>query len=127
MKYGDFGPAKKEVSDAAGGHENYNVETTIAGNVKMFGIVNEAGTEITSLGMSNSVEVMRWLTKGEVEKLKENRDDFDAPRSVLALLSIPLFLDQNPAYPPQHKWIRIRNQIHTALELEPVPGAGTTY
>ena len=126
MKYGDFGPAKKEVSDAAGGHENYNVETTIAGNVKMFGIVNEAGTEITSLGMSNSVEVMRWLTKGEVEKLKENRDDFDAPRSVLALLWIRLFLDPNPAY-PQLKRIRIQSWIHTALEPEPVPGAGTTY
>ena len=58
------------------------METTIAANVKMYGIVNEAGTEITSWGFSNSLEVMRWLTEEEIEKLRENRDDFDAPRCI---------------------------------------------
>ena len=57
------------------------METTIAGNVKMYGVVNEAGTEITSWGFSNSLEVMRWLNQEEIDRLKEDRDDFMAPRS----------------------------------------------
>ena len=56
------------------------METTIAGNVKMYGVVNEAGTEITSWGFSNSLEVMRWLNQEEIDRLKEDRDDFNAPR-----------------------------------------------
>ena len=56
------------------------METTITANVKIYGVVNEAGTEITSWGFSNSCEVMRWLTKEEIDRLRENRDEFDAPR-----------------------------------------------
>ena len=56
------------------------METTIAGNVKMYGVVNESGTEITSWGFSNSLEVMRWLNQEEIDRLKEDRDDFNAPR-----------------------------------------------
>ena len=56
------------------------METTITDNVKVCGIVNEAGTEITSWGFSNSLEVMRWLTQEQIDKLKQDRDDLDTPR-----------------------------------------------
>ena len=48
--------------------------------VKFHSTLNESGTEITSWGFSNSLEVSRWLSPELLEKIKKNRDDFDAPR-----------------------------------------------
>ena len=79
MKFGDYGPARKEIAEATG-IKNYNLEVTIGQKVKIYSIVNESGTEITSWGFSNSLEVSRWLSAEMLEKVKENRDDFDAPR-----------------------------------------------
>ena len=82
IKFGDFGPAKKEIADAVAGGEDarYNVEIDFAGMFKMNGIVNETGTEIKSWGMTNSVETMTWLSPEDVERRREDRDDFNAPR-----------------------------------------------
>ena len=48
--------------------------------VKINCVVNEGGTEITSWGFSNSVEVSRWLSPEMLEKIKRDRDSFDSPR-----------------------------------------------
>ena len=81
IRWGDFGPAKKEVADAVeGGRTEYNIEIDFAGMVKSYGIVNEAGTVIKSWGMTNSVETLRWLSPDDVERKREDRDDFNAPR-----------------------------------------------
>ena len=79
MRFGDYGPARKEVAEATG-CEVYNIEKTIGQHIKTYGIVNDAGTEITSWGFSNSVEVSRWLSPEELQKLKESRDHIDVPR-----------------------------------------------
>ena len=44
------------------------------------GVVNEAGTMITIWGWTNSVEVIKWLSPDEVEKVKEAREHKDNPR-----------------------------------------------
>ena len=82
IRWGDFGPAKKEVADAVegGGRTEYNIEIDFAGMIKTCGIVNEAGTVIKSWGMTNSVETLRWLSPDDVERRREDRDDFNAPR-----------------------------------------------
>ena len=81
MKFGDFGPARKEVAEAAGA-DNYNLERTIARVIKTYGVINEAGTEVTSWGFTNELEVMRWLSPEDLKKLRDRRDDFNAPRYV---------------------------------------------
>ena len=48
--------------------------------VKIYSVVSECGTEITSWGFSNSVEVSRWLSPEMLEKIKRDRDSFDSPR-----------------------------------------------
>ena len=47
---------------------------------EVFGVVNDAGKEIVVWGLLGSVEKWSWLSPEKVEKLKEDRDDFDAPR-----------------------------------------------
>ena len=79
LKFGNFGPARKEISDVTG-VDHYNMEITYFGVMKVYGFVNETGTVITSWGSSNSVEVMKWLSAQEMEELKEKRDDINAPR-----------------------------------------------
>ena len=70
---------RKEIAEATG-RENYNVEVTMGEKVKINCVVNEGGTEITSWGFSNSVEVSRWLSPEMLEKIKRDRDCFDSPR-----------------------------------------------
>ena len=79
MKYGDFGPARKEVAVATGA-DNYNLERTIARVIRTYGVINEAGTEVTSWGFTNELEVMRWMSPEDLKKLRDARDDFNAPR-----------------------------------------------
>ena len=79
IKFGDFGPARKEIAEATG-DTNYNVEINFAGMVTFNGIVNETGTEITTWGMTNTLEKMKWLSPDEVKERQEDRDDFNAPR-----------------------------------------------
>ena len=79
IKYGDFGVARKEIADATG-VTNCNLELSMEGLGNFPGVVNEAGTMITIWGWTNSVEVMKWLSPDEVEKVKEAREHKDNPR-----------------------------------------------
>ena len=79
IKFGDFGPARKEIAEATG-DKNYNVEINFAGIITFYGIVNETGTEITTWGMTNTLEKMTWLSPDAVKAMQEDRDDFNAPR-----------------------------------------------
>ena len=77
--YGDYGPAKKEIADATGA-SNYNLAFAFGDKVMFHGVVNEEGTEITTWGFSNSVEIMKLLSSEEVERIREDRDPLDEPR-----------------------------------------------
>ena len=44
------------------------------------GVLSADGTEITSWGFSNSVEILKWLSADEVKKIREDRDHVDTPR-----------------------------------------------
>ena len=79
IKYGDFGVARKEIADAIG-VTNCNLELSMEGLGNFPGVVNEAGTMITIWGWTNSVEVIKWLSPDEVEKVKEAREHKDNPR-----------------------------------------------
>ena len=89
LKFGDFGPARKEVAEATGA-DNYNLERTIAKVIKTYGVINESGTEVTSWGFTNELEVMRWMSPKELQKLRDKRDDFNAPRYSLNAYSTRL-------------------------------------
>ena len=43
------------------------------------GVLSAGGTEITSWGFSNSVE-LKWLSEEEVKRIREDRDHVDTPR-----------------------------------------------
>ena len=77
--YGDYGPAKKEIAEATGA-SNYNLAFAFGDKVMFHGVVNEEGTEMTTWGFSNSVEVMKLLSSEEVERIREDRDPLDEPR-----------------------------------------------
>ena len=74
---------REEVKKATGA-EHYNVYVCHSvpplPKTEVFGVVNDAGNEIVVWGLLNSVEKWTWLSPKELEKLKEDRDDFDAPR-----------------------------------------------
>merc|ERR1711997_644739 len=74
VTYGDFGPARQEVQEAAGAGQNYNVEMSFMGGVfKVLGIVSEDGKTTYTWGMMNKVEVLKWLTDEELQKLNDDR------------------------------------------------------
>ena len=79
VKSGEFGPARKEIAEATG-VDNCNMELSLENMGNYPGVVNEAGTEITVWGWTNSVEVIKWLSPEEVEKVKEEREHKDTPR-----------------------------------------------
>ena len=78
-KSGDFGPAEKEVRDAAScGATNYNVEVTLSPGIPpALGVLNEEGTEVV---LSNhGVQTMRLLSPEEIEAVKDQREHKDTP------------------------------------------------
>ena len=79
IAYGDFGPAKREIAEATG-VSNYNLAFSFGDKVMFHGVVNEEGTEMTTWGFSNSVEVMKLLSSEDVKRIKEDRDPLDEPR-----------------------------------------------
>ena len=85
VSYGNFGSARREVKEATGA-ENYNLRICHIEpgrpNTEYQGVVDASGTTITIWGSTNSVEKMVWLSREEVEKLKEARDHIDSPRWV---------------------------------------------
>ena len=84
VKFGDFGPARKEVQDASG-CDNYNVELQI-GEMKINGVANETGDRVVMWGFSNSVEVNYWLDEDQLQKKKDDRDSVEAPRYLLVVI-----------------------------------------
>ena len=78
IKRGDFGPARKEVTEATG-EERYNIELVTEGMGSFPGVMNEAGTEMTIWGWTNSVEVTKWVSPEQVDKIRQGREHKDAP------------------------------------------------
>ena len=75
---GDFGMAKKEVTDATG-VTNYNIH--LKNNfLGLKAVLNDEGTKMTLWGFSNMMEVWEWITPETVKEMAEDRDDADAPR-----------------------------------------------
>ena len=81
MKYGDFGAASKEMAEATG-QEKYNIEIVwYWGDNKMPGYVNDAGTKIHFWNeISKKTQAITWLSPEEMAKIREDRDDINAPR-----------------------------------------------
>ena len=81
MKYGDFGPACKEIAEATG-QEKYNIEIVwYWGDNKMPGCVNDVGTKIHFWNeISKKTQSITWLSPEEMAKIREDRDDINAPR-----------------------------------------------
>ena len=81
MKYGDFGAATKEIAGATG-QDKYNIEIVwYWGDNKMPGYVDDTGTRIHFWNeISKKVQVITWLTPENVAKIRDDRDDMDAPR-----------------------------------------------
>ena len=79
IKRGDFGPARKEVTEAAAGEERYNMELATEGMGSFPGVMNEAGTEMTIWGWTNSVEVTKWVSPEQVDKIRQGREHKDTP------------------------------------------------
>ena len=86
---GDFGELKKEIAEATGvSRSNYSLSGGWMDGMK--GVLNEAGTKITLWGVTNKIEEWIWLDDEGIQKLKDERDPFEAPRywySVLAFIS----------------------------------------
>ena len=47
--------------------------------IKNHGILSEGGTKIHLWGIKNEMEILNWLNKEDLEKVKEDRDPVDAP------------------------------------------------
>ena len=64
----------------ATGASNYNLAFSFGDKIMFHGVVNEEGTEMTTWGFSNSVEIMKVLSSEDVERIKKDRDPLDEPR-----------------------------------------------
>ena len=80
-KFGDFGPAHKEVQKATGGIENYNIEMNVwNGMDHCFGVISEDGKIIYSWGLMNSIDVLKWQSEEDWQRLFEEREPYDSPK-----------------------------------------------
>ena len=83
VEYGNFGKARAEIANATG-TEDYNFKVnSFMGVLNSKGVVNADGTKITIWGMSDTLEEWHWLDEEEVQKIKDDREPFDAPRSLI--------------------------------------------
>ena len=86
LKYGDFGEARKEISEATGS-DKYNMEIIWWGAYKMRGVINDNGTAIHYWDeVSKTIGLLKWLTPENLEELKEDRDDINSPRYAVRLM-----------------------------------------
>ena len=80
MKFGDFGGARKEITDATGAHK-YNLDMLWWGTYKMQGVVDDNGTAVHYWDeVGKIVGIIRCLTPETLQELKDDRDDINAPR-----------------------------------------------
>merc|ERR1719242_1750421 len=94
-KYGDFGPANKEVAEISG-IENYNLEIpSFFSNIPA--VLNDEGTKIYFYGFSKKVDTIEWLSDEDVEKLKEDWDSVEAPSCS--------YFEANPEIPRKIIWL----------------------
>ena len=77
-KFGNKGKAREEIKSATG-TEEYNIHIK-SSFFDACGVLNEEGTKITIVGLTNKVEEWEWLDEERVNKLLENRDSYQAPR-----------------------------------------------
>ena len=76
-KYGNFGEAREEITKATGEKEYNFVAANQMMNCK--GVINSDGTKITVWGISNSMEEWVWLDEALMQKMKDDRDPYEAP------------------------------------------------
>ena len=62
----------------ATGAEKYNLEFDWK-YFKQYGVLSETGTQIHMLDYGNNMSILNWISDEEIEKIKEDRDPFDAP------------------------------------------------
>ena len=81
IKFGEFGTARKEIAEATGIND-FNLKLGFFYDYypETCGVINECGTEITFWGGSDSLEVIRWMSDQDFEKLKMNMDHKATPR-----------------------------------------------
>ena len=83
IKFGEYGPARKEIVEATGSTEyNLKLEFFYDYYPETGGVINESGTEITFWGGSDSIEVLKWVSDKDFEKMKSELDHKDKPRWV---------------------------------------------
>ena len=70
---------RKEIAEATG-VDKCNIELSMESMGNYPGVMNEEGTEITIWGWTNTVEVMKWLSPEEVERVKREKEHKDTPR-----------------------------------------------
>ena len=94
--YGDFGPVVNNDILKTTGVQNYNIILT-SNKTKTHGVLNETGTQVHFLGIDDKVNILKWLDKEELEKIKDDRDPLEAP-------SCPYFKIQ-PEKPGKLIWL----------------------
>ena len=78
VHYGDFGEAHEDIKQATG-RSKYNVR--IKNEMwQLPCVLNEAGTNLHMWGWANKMEVWKFLSADDLLEMKDNRDDYLAPR-----------------------------------------------
>ena len=99
LTFGDFGPAHEEVKIASGGVETNNFLLEAFGGIMKFnGVHSQDGKKLYMYGMWNEVETLSWQSEDDLNKLRENRDDCQAP-------SLPSYIKVQPENPGKLVWL----------------------
>lgn len=75
--FGDFGEAKPQIKEAAGGKiDRNNLEINLAGGMfKSQGILSQDGTKAFVWGVANNIEIHEWMDDEKLENLKRSREN----------------------------------------------------
>ena len=83
ISYGDFDEAKDEIYRATG-YKNYNVliEIDFEGfEFKLNAVITKTKTKLYTWGFTNKMEIINWVKKEELEKIKNIREPYEAPKN----------------------------------------------
>ena len=134
ISYGDFDEAKDEIYRATG-YKNYNVliEIDFEGfEFKLNAVITKAKTKMYTWGFTNKMEIINWVKKEELEKIKNIRDPYEAPKnpywsdskgSVITVNntpSFPLFMLSSASavvVPYPHSWWKVIHLLCLSLKL----------
>ena len=78
LEYGVFDDAKTEVKEASGKTKN-NVYLKSA-MMNMQALLNDEGTKMWLWGWANKMEIWQHISQERLEAMREDRDDYLAPR-----------------------------------------------